>query len=373
MNGSIRKRGKNSWELTIDLGSDASGKRKFISVKGSKKLAEQKLRELLTTLDKGTPLASGKITLAQWLGQWMQDYIIPKRRQKTQDRYEGIIRRHISPALGHIELTKLTPRDVQAFEAKLSSQGMAPRGVELVHNTLSGALKYALRMEVVGRNVAQLVTPPKAERKEVDPPEITMVRRILEAARWQEHPLFPSLWLIAYTGVRRGEALGLRWQDVNLETGTISIVQTLGRSLEGLTFEPPKTGAGRRVIDLDHETLGILREHQGRQILWKAELDGAFHDQGLVFPNALGEPLNPMALTRAFQSLARKAGLPETRLHILRHFHASVMLQAGQSWVTVSKRLGHASASITADIYAHSLPGWQKEAANAFAKAMKEG
>jgi integrase len=209
--------------------------------------------------------------------------------------------------------------------------------------------------------------------KEVEPPEITAVRRILETAREQEHPLFPCLHLIAYTGVRRGEALGLRWQDVNPEAGTISIVQTLGRSLEGLLFQPPKTNAGRRVIDLDDGTIAVLRAHQGQQLLHKTQLEGAYQDQGLVFADPLGDPLNPMAVTRAFQSLAKKAGLNGVNIHTLRHFHASVMLQAGQSWVTVSKRLGHASASITADIYAHCLPGWQKEAANAFAKAMQEG
>jgi integrase len=242
-----------------------------------------------------------------------------------------------------------------------------------VHNTLSGALKYALRMEVVWRNVAQAVTPPKVVRKEVEPPEVTTVRHILEMARQIEHPLFPCLHLIAYTGVRRREALGLRWQDVNLEVGTISIVQTLGRSLQGLIFQPPKTNAGCRVIDLDDDTIAVLRAHQGQQLLLKAGLNGAYHEQGLVFTDPLGDPINPMAVTPAFQSLAKKAGLQGVNIHTLRHFHASVTLQAGQSMVTVSKRLGHASTSITADIYAHCLPGRHKEAANAFAKAMREG
>ena len=375
MNGSIRKRGEKSWELTIDVGRDATGKRlrKFINVKGTKKLAQEKLRELLTSLDKGIPVSPGKITLGEWLEKWLAEYVTPNCRPKTRERYEGVIRRHIVPALGHIELTKLTPRDVQAFESKLSSQGMKPAGVEVVHNTLSGALKYAMRMEVVWRNVAQAVTPPKVVRKEVEPPEIAIVGRILGTARRQEHPLFPCLWLIAYTGVRRGEALGLRWQDVSLEAGTISIVQTLGRSLEGLIFQPPKTSAGRRVVDLDDETIAVLRAHQGQQLLYKTQLEGAYEDQGLVFANPLGRPLNPMAVTRAFQSLAKKAGLEGANVHQLRHFHATVTLQSGQSIVTVSKRLGHASTSITADIYAHSMPGWQKEAANAFAKAMRQG
>jgi integrase len=289
MNGSIRKRGEKSWELTIDLGRDANGKRlrKFVNVKGTKKLAQEQPRELLISLDKGVPISPGKITLGEWLEKWLLDYVARNCRQKTRERYEGIIRHHVIPVLGHIELTKLTPRDVQAFESKLSSQGMKPAGVEVVHNTLSGALKYALRMEV-------------------EPPDITTVRRILETAREQEHPLYACLWLIAYTGVRRGEALGLRWQDVNLEAGTISIAQTLGRSLDGLIFQPPKTSAGRRVIDLDDKTVDVLRAHQGQQLLYKAQLEGAYEDQGLVFADPLGHPMNPMAVTGPFSPLPRR-------------------------------------------------------------------
>jgi integrase len=126
MNGSIRKRGEKSWELTIDLGRDEKGKRlrKFVNIKGTKAEAQKKLRELLTSLDKGIPVASSKILMREWLEKWLTEYVAPNCRPKTRERYEGIVRRHIAPSLGHIELTKLTPRDVQAFEAKLSSQGL---------------------------------------------------------------------------------------------------------------------------------------------------------------------------------------------------------------------------------------------------------
>ena len=159
-----------------------------------------------------------------------------------------------------------------------------------------------------------------------------------------------------------------------MEASTISIVQSLGRSIQrGLIFQPPKTNSGRRVIDLDDSTVAVLRVHQGQQLLCKTRLNGAYQDQGLVFPGPIGGPLNPMALTRVFQSFAKKLGLTTAKIHDLRHFHASVMLQNGQSLLLVSKRLGHASVSTTADIYGHLLPGWQKEAANAFAKAMERG
>ena len=375
MNGSLRKRGDKSWELTIDLGRDASGKRrrKFTSVKGTKAQAQQKLRELLSLSDKGIPVDTQKITFGQWLDKWMTDYAAHKR-QKTIERYEGLIQRHIAPYVGHVELTKLTPGDIQALEAKLLANGMAPKGVEMVHNVISGAYKYALRMEVAWRYPAKSVTPPKITRKEVEPPEIAKVKEILKLAEEEGHPLFPCFHLIAYTGLRRGEALGLRHQDLNLEAGTISIVQAISRSLhKGIIVQPTKTNAGRRMIDLDELTVGVLRAHLGKQLLSRMELEGAYQDNGLVFPGPLGEPMNPMAVTRAFQSFAKRLGLEGAKLHDLRHFHASVMLQNGQSLLLVSKRLGHASISTTSDVYGHLLPGWGKEAANAFAKAMKEG
>jgi integrase len=375
MKGSIRRRSKDSWELTIDLGRGASGKRvrKFVSVKGRRADADKQLRNLLAAADKGIPIRVEKILVGQWLDTWMHDYVTAKTRVRTMERYKGAINKHILPRLGHVELARLTPRDIQALQAELLSVGLSTSSVDLVHNILSGALKYAVRMEVLWRNPCQAVSPPQIIRKEVSPPDIPGVQHILEMAKADEHALFPCLHLLAYTGIRRGEALGLRWEDVDLELGVISVAQTLGRANGGLIFQPPKTNAGRRSIDLDAGTVSVLRAHQGQQLLRMMSLDRANADHNLVFSNPLGEPLNPMALTRAFQRLAKRAGITDAKLHDLRHFHASVMLQQNQSPALVSKRLGHASVSTTMDIYSHILPGWQREAADAFAKAMEEG
>ena len=375
MNGSIRRRSRASWELTIDLGRGPDGKRrrKFVSVKGMKVDAERKLREILSSLDKGIPVATDRIKVADWLDRWLAEYVEPTCRTKTIERYEGIVRMHLKPYIGHLQLSDLSPADLRTLEMKLLGQGMTAKGVGLVHTVMHGALRYAVHEDVLGRNIAQAVTPPRVERKEVEPPDISVIRKILNLGERQGHPLFPSLHLIAYTGMRRGEALGLRWQDVNFDMGTVSIVQTLGRSLKGLTFEPPKTNSGRRSIDLDSRTVDVLRSHRGRQLLEKMKAEGAYEDKDLVFADPIGGVTNPMAVTRAFQSLARQVGLAKVRLHDLRHFHATVMLQQGQSPALVSKRLGHATVTTTMDIYSHVLPGWQKEAANAFAKAMDEG
>ena len=145
MQGYIRKRGKDSWELTIeqDRGADGERRRKFVSFKGSKTQAQKMLRKLLVDQDKGIPIADEKITVRQWLSRWMAEYVTPKARQKTLERYQGIINRHIVPAIGHVDLSRLTPIDIQMMEGGLTAKGMAPKGVELVHTVISGAYKYA--------------------------------------------------------------------------------------------------------------------------------------------------------------------------------------------------------------------------------------
>ena len=376
MTGSIRRRGNGTWELTIDLGKDASGKRlrKFVNVKGTRARADQKLRELLTSLDKGIPIGASKISFAEWLSRWFEEYVVPITKTKSQERYESMIRNHIVPSLGGIELAKVTPSDIQSLKARLLAGGMAPKGVDGVHNVISGAFKYALRMEMVWRNPVKSVSPPKITRREVEPPGIPWVKDLLSLAEVEDNPFFPCLRLIAYTGMRRGEALGLRHQDLDLDHGSICIVKTISRSVhKGIIVETTKSAAGRRVVDIDEETVSILRSHIDKQQLHREEIGDAYQDTGLVFPNPLGEPLNPMRLTREFQKLAKKLGFKGARLHNLRHFHATVMLQSGASLLLVSKRLGHASVSTTGDIYGHLLPGWQKEAAFNFAKAMEEG
>ena len=373
MKGSLRQRSPGSWELTIDTGRDALGKRqrKFVTVQGTKAQAQRRLREFLTTLDQGIALPTEKILLRDWLDRWMQEIIAPNRRQRTKERYQGIITRHIKPAIGHMQLAKLAPSHVQALESHLSARGMAAEGVGLVHRVLSGAMKHALHMEFVYRNPVSAVVPPRIIRQEPAPPDITSVRAALELARAEEHYLYACIHLIAYTGMRRGEAMGLLWNDVDLERGRILIERSLSRTLEqGLHVDPPKTNSGRRVVDLDAGTIEVMAKHREDQRTTKELMREMYKDHGKVFADPYGEWINPDNLSKAVKSFGQRVGHPEMTVRSLRHFHASVSLQSGQSVVIVSKRLGHASVSTTADIYAHSLPGWQKQAAEAFSQAM---
>ena len=177
MNGSIRKRGKDTYELTIDLGRDASGqrRRKFVNVKGSKAAAQRKLREILASLDKGLPVDVGKVTVGEFFQRWQQDYVIPNTRPRTAERYESDIRLHILPAIGHLQIARLAPADIQSMEARLLECGKSPRSVQHVHAVLREALKHAMRWGLIFRNAAEGVDPPKSHRPEIQPPSADSV------------------------------------------------------------------------------------------------------------------------------------------------------------------------------------------------------
>ena len=368
-NGSIRPRGI-SWEVRY-YGQDETGRRvrKSVYVRGRKRDAQRRLREILSSLDAGASVVTGRLSVAEFMARWLRDYVIPNTRPRTAQRYESDIRLHICPAIGHIQLTQLRAPDIRRLEAALLATGKSPRSVRHVHVVLKEALKHGVRWGVTHINVAEAVDGPKLPQQEVHPPTVDEVRRILELAR--ETPYFDVLTFMARTGVRRGEVLALHWRDIDLERGTASIVASLQRvKREGLVFTPPKSAKSRRAVALDAVTVEMLRGLQGRQILTKAELSHVYHDSGLVFPGAFGDPLDPATLTRNFKKLACKASLGHVRLHDLRHFHATALLQAGVHLVVASRRLGHASVAITADTYSHVAPGLQKEAADAFAKLL---
>ena len=372
MNGSIRQRSPGSWELQVFLGRDARGKRirKTETVRGKKSDAQRRLREILANLDHGIAPPQRRYKLSEWLDLWIKDVIIPKRRQKTIDRYEGIIRLHIVPYLGNVETAKLTPVQVQSLESTLQrDKGMASSGVQVVHNVLSGAMKHALKMELVSRNPVAAVSPPPIVKVEVASPEVSEVKLLLSVAEAEDHYSWPCLHLIAYTGMRRGEALGLEWAQVDLDKHRLLIKASLVVTSHGLALEPPKTASGQRVVDLDGCTVAVLREHRARQVELAQQLGGKPPE--IVFPRpGSDEWYHPNSMSHAVTSLAKKAGCPGVTLRSLRHFHATLTLHNTQDLVVVSKRLGHAKVSITSDIYAHVLPGWQREAAEAFAHAM---
>ncbi|MCP4612682.1 MAG: site-specific integrase [Planctomycetes bacterium] len=372
MNGSIAKRGKNSWRLTISVGKDEHGKRKrrFVTVNGTKAEAQRHLRELLTSVDKGLSIDTSKTILSKFLDQWLRDYVETNTAPKTQEDYSAIIHRYINPSLGHIQLNKLTPQHVQTLYSSLLGKGLSARTVQYTHRVLSQALSHAVKWELLLRNVCDAIDAPRPRKKEMKALDATSVQMLLNATSQSRYGAV--YYLALYTGLRRGEVLGLRWCDVDLSKNALSVNQTVVRITgKGLIISEPKTSHSRRLVSLSPNAVALLAGLKAKR---KEEFNDAglyWEEAGLVFCNPDGDPLSPSTISHSFSRIAKSIGLPPIRFHDLRHTHATIMLKEGIHPKIVSERLGHASINITLDTYSHVLPGMQETAALAFEEALQ--
>ena len=309
------------------------------------------------------------ILVKDWLSQWLE-IKVGGRKVNTQERYEGIIRRQIVPYLGDVELVALTPRAIDSMQSELLRSGLAASTVRNAHTILSAACKEAVRMGLTDHNPVASVAPSVKRHRRIIPPAVAVVQDLLRVARDEGHTLYPFLHLLVYTGMRRGEALALRWANVNLAGGYLTVVEAAVKTrTQGMMLTEPKSRHSHRTIDLDDETIDVLGQHRSRQTQ-----DGqpATDPAALVFPGRRKRFMAVSHLQRQLKRLAQLAGDDTITFHSLRHFHATLALQQHQNPVVVSKRLGHASVSMTLDIYGHTIPGWQRTAAEAFAKAMRD-
>ncbi|NQT71839.1 MAG: site-specific integrase [Chloroflexi bacterium] len=371
MNGSIRKKNTKSWEITIDLGRDDNGKRrrKYEYVTGTKAEAQRRLRELLTDLDKGLPIDAPKMTLGAFLDTWLIDYAEIRTVPRTVDGYRGTVERYLKPNLGNILLSKLTQHHVQRLYSDMRENGLSARTILHTHKLLSQALKHAVKWGLLIRNICEAVDPPRPRRKEMKALDTDDVQVFLEAIK--DSPYGHLFFVMLYTGLRRGEVLGVRWCDVDINKETLSVNQSVVRlHNKGLMITEPKTPYSRRLISLSPSVVALLR---GLRVSQMDQMEGdgiEWEEQRLIFANDDGEPLSPDTVTHAFAKIIKRTGLPHVRLHDLRHTHATLMLKQGVHPKIVSERLGHSSVSITMDTYSHVLPGMQTEAAIAFEEAI---
>ena len=365
---------RDSWTIIVDSGRDpVTGRRLQHSeaVRGTKRDAERRLSKLLTQMDSGLPINASRVALADYLQSWLTDVVATHTRPRTAEAYTVIVRNHIVPKIGKLQLTQLQPSDVERLESGLLASGLSANTVHHVHVVLSKSIKDALRKGIVHRNVCQLVDPPRPGRYEVRVPDAQAIREILSLAATTSYAAL--LHFMAYTGVRRGEAIALRWESVDLDRGLVSIVETAQRLPgKGIVFQPTKSAAGRRGIALDSITIDVFRAHKGSQILYQADMEGKYQDHGLVFPGPFGGPVDPSVVTRNFEKLARKSGYAGVRLHDLRHGHAAGLIRAGAHPRVVQERLGHSSAAFTMQVYGHVAAGLQAKAAQDFAALMSE-
>jgi len=370
MKGHIRQRGEKSWAVVLDLGRDAGGKRrqKWHTVKGTKKDAQRELARLLHELNTGAYVEPTAMTLAVYLDRWLHDYAKSNVSPKTYERYEEIVRLHLKPALGHVQLSKLQPLQIARYysDALVSGRadgggGLSARSVLHHHRVLRSALHQAVKWLLLPRNPADAVDPPRPQNREMKALDEEATATLLRAAASTRLSL--PVMLAVTTGLRRGEILGLRWEDIDFQSATLAVRQSIEQTREGLRFKQPKTVKGRRVVALPSLAIEALKQHRAKQAATRLALGGGYSDNDLVCAREDGTPWPPDALSTAFVGLVRKAGVPVVRFHDLRHTHATQLLRQGVHPKIVSERLGHSTVGITLDVYSHVLPGMQEEAA----------
>ncbi len=380
MKGYIRKRGEKSWALCVELARDPETRKRkqhFQTINGTKKDAERALREILQTVENGSFIKTSKLTVGEYLEEWLQGYVKTNTSPRTRERYGQIIHLHLIPSLGPIQLTLLQPLQIQNYYSKAlqsgrrdNKGGLSAKTVHYHHRILFEALRHGVKHGILTRNVAKSVDPPKPQYKEpviLGPSEVNL---LLNASK--HSPYYLIFFTAIYTGMRRSELLGIRWCDVDLDFATLSITQTLQQLSTGeFIFREPKTSHGRRLVSLPPALALLLREHRMKQEAEQFALGKLFKSSDLIFCHPNGLPLRPNSIARAFGSVAKRIGLLKARFHDLRHAHATIMLRQGIHPKIVSERLGQSSITMTLDIYSHVIPGLQEAAALRFEEGLK--
>lgn len=360
MRGHIRKRAKDSWTVVVERGRDPiTGKRRQLwkTVKGTKKQAEAELARLISSVESGSDVHSTKQAVAAFIEHWLES-CERHLKPRTLQRYRELMVRHALPVIGALELRKLRPLHIERMLLHIREKGLSERTALHVYRVLYTALEQAIKWQIVDRNVAASVIPPKPPKKAVEPPDPADIARLLEAVRDTEIEI-PTVVAIG-TGMRLGEALGLRWRDVDLEAGSARVLQTIQVDR---SFGTPKTHRSTRPIGLPQFVIDALKTHRRRQNELRLVAGDAWHDLDLISCRPDGTPLDPRRISRLFSATAEKLGLGYT-FHGLRHAYASLMLQSGVDLKVISSLLGHSSIGITADLYLHVAERANQEAAN---------
>lgn len=365
--GTIRKRTDGRWEARLSL---PDGTSKAFYAKTRSEVAER-LTQALHDQRQGVPPTSGRQSLSQYLTSWYET-VQPQVRPSTYRRY-GDYTRHLKAGLGRQPLAQLSPQQVQQFYARKIADGLSPTTVYNIHGMLHRALDDAMRLGVLSRNVTELVRPPRKATREMRTLSPEEVRRFLGVVQGDR---FEALYVLALsTGMREGELLGLRWQDLDLDQAVLRVRLNVAETATRYVLAEVKTAYSRRSIGLIPAAVAALRQHQERQHAQRQRLGDAYDASlDLVFPNRNGGIMIPDNLAkRSFKQHLEAAGLPRSiRLHDFRHTAATLLLSAGVNVKVVSEMLGHADVGITLRVYAHVLPHMQQSAMTAMAGLIGE-
>ena len=371
--GGIRERRPGVWELKFDIGDDPITKERRTrtrTFKGKRKEALAELRRAINSVDDGKHVDPSKLTISQYFDEWF-NFKVPQWSPKTAERNRQIIENNLKPELGQFKLATLTTYRIDLAYKRLGENGRAdgkgglsPQSVKHCHRLLSQALKQAVKWTHIRDNPANEATVPVVPKKEMVVLSLEQTLDLLDALRG--HKYFVPVLTAVMTGLRRGEVLALRWADVDLEAGVLTVSESLEQTKEGLRYKLPKNGKVRDVAmspSLVHE-LKALKTQQAQDLLRKGIRQTG---ETLLCCRPDSKEINPEDLSRRFPELVVRLGLPRLKFHELRHTHATQLLGAGVHMKVMSERLGHSDIGITMNLYSHVLENMQKEAADTLA------
>jgi len=367
--GSIYERWDGRWAGSVHIGYE-DGRRVRKHVMGhSRAEVKDKMAALMRAHKEQRPIPDQRAKVGPYLRRWLDEVAKPTLRASTYDSYDDILRLHLVPGLGHLALAKLTPADVQVFLTRKLEGGLSPRRVQYIHAVLRRALVTAERWGMVGRNVAKLVDPPRVPRHEIAPLTPEQAKVLIEKSADDRHR---ALWVTALaTGLRQGELLALRWEDIDLDEGRLRVRHSLANVGGTLVLQEPKTDRSRRSIALPEVVIAALRGHRTRQRMDRLVAGSRWVDSGHVFATMRGTPHHAATITRAFQDALDRAGLPRVRFHDLRHSAATFLLAQGMTLEDVKNLLGHSTIVLTSNTYGHVLEARQREVATAMDAALR--
>lgn len=372
MKGTVYKRGK-TWTIVYYIGRDSSGHWKQKSEGGfpTKKAAEQTLRRRIEAVEASYNSNLSCMTVAGFLNYWLESYCKQNLAPNTIRGYRTNVEKHIVPHIGKIQLIKLSPKNIQDLYSKLLESGLSSTSVRYVHNNLHKALEYAVKMQSLPRNPAEMVTPPKVNRYEASTLTPEQVVQLLEACGEKE--IFWPVLLAVALGLRRGEALALRWEDVDLEAKQVYVHHSaLCANLENFTISETKTKSSRRLLRLPDYVVEALKVRLEILKERRKALGAGYNELDLVCFREIGQPFTSNVLCYQFDNVLKEAGLPDIRFHDLRHTAATVMLRSSIPAKIVSTVLGHRSTQITLDTYSHVALDMQDGAAEAMDKMLNK-
>lgn len=363
MRGHITKKG-NRYYIVVDIGAGYDRKQKWLSGFDTKKQAEKELPRVLSELNQGTYVEPSSQLYSDFIDAWIKN----KKSKLSANAFENYsmnIRKHIKPSLGRFKLSKLNSLAIDNFYTELEDNGLSSATIRKIHTIVRSSLEYAKQYQFISRNPAAVVKPPTVEHKDIEVWEEKDMVHFLDAVK-DEHD-YIVYHLALYTGMRKGEILGLKWNDIDFDNAKIRIM----RSYSKTGFSKGKTASARRVIDIDDNTVEELKKRRKVVSANKLECGKDYNNQDLVFCRAEGSPVDVRNVNRRFTKLIERNELKKIRFHDLRHTHATIMLGMGIPVKIVSERLGHEKVELTLNTYAHLLPSMQIEAVKSFTENMQ--